>query len=288
MLQFICPPLPHVTVGGEDTYPPGGKHPDRANIGVFDLLVVTRGCLYMEEDGCPSPVRAGEYLILLPDRAHRTALPCREETHFYWVHFQTLGQWFEVGEANDTKQSEPPDANPYAQVEYFSFYAAKTKALKAPDDLYPSLKQLLRLQEDPAPESRWRLQQLFHGVLLQLREEGGSTEQAPHLQVAEQAAAWIRQRYKEPISYKRLSESLHFHANYISLCMKKAFGSTPLDYLTRHRIEQAKLLLIHTNEPIGAIAEQTGFGTFPHFVRCFARLAGEKPTSFRKRYRSPQ
>ncbi|KIL40850.1 AraC family transcriptional regulator [Gordoniibacillus kamchatkensis] len=284
MLQFICPPLPHFTVGGEDTYPIGGKHASRSNIGVFDLLIVTRGCLFLEEDGQSYAVGPGEYLILMPDRSHRTAMPCREETHFYWVHFQTVGEWFEVSEklADDGARS----GQPYAQIEQFAFYVAKTGALLAQEDVFRKMNELLQLHDDPASGARWRQQQLFHDLLLQLQEEGGRTELAHHLLVAERAAAWLRQRYKESVSYKQLAEALHFHPNYIALCMKKAFGCTPHDYLTRHRIEQAKQLLIHTNEPVGAIAEQTGFGSFPYFVRCFARYAGEKPTAFRRRYRA--
>ncbi len=67
--------------------------------------------------------------------------------------------------------------------------------------------------------------------------------------------------------------------------MKRTYGCTPLDYLTRYRIEQAKRLLIDTNEAIGSIAEQVGFGSFPHFVRCFGRLAGTTPKAFRMRFR---
>ncbi|TFE26721.1 helix-turn-helix domain-containing protein [Cohnella luojiensis] len=67
--------------------------------------------------------------------------------------------------------------------------------------------------------------------------------------------------------------------------MKRSFGCTPLEYLTRHRVEQAKQLLVNTNEPIGTIAEETGFGSFPYFVRCFSRHTGFKPKAFRIRYR---
>jgi YesN/AraC family two-component response regulator len=55
--------------------------------------------------------------------------------------------------------------------------------------------------------------------------------------------------------------------------------------LTRQRVEHAKRLLIHTDEPIGKIAEDIGFGSFPYFVRCFKKHTGTKPKAFRMQYR---
>ena len=43
IFQFTAPPLPHYIICGEDTYQVGDKHPDRYNIGVFDLILVTKG-----------------------------------------------------------------------------------------------------------------------------------------------------------------------------------------------------------------------------------------------------
>lgn len=103
--------------------------------------------------------------------------------------------------------------------------------------------------------------------------------------IAESAAIYLRQYYKETISYKMLSEYLHFHENYIAICMKNTFGITPLEYLTRYRIKQAKRLLIHTNKSISKIAEETGFNSFPYFIRCFTKITKNKPMAFRNQYR---
>ncbi|UJF34882.1 helix-turn-helix transcriptional regulator [Paenibacillus hexagrammi] len=284
MLQFICPPMPHYIVCGEDTYPVGGKHPNRSNIGVFDLLLVTRGCLYLEENGVTYTVPANHYLILLPDQTHNTLQACRDQSHFYWLHFQTLGLWYET----DNPQPVALEAEKlqYERIAYFSSYLTRTGHLKDPEIVYAQLKQLLLLQGEPSSLSQWKQQQLFHDLLLHLREDDGLPMNQPHLRVAEQSAAFLRTHYKEAISYKELSEELHFHSNYIALCMKEAFGCTPLEYVTKYRLEQAKLLLIHTDDPISKIADETGFGSFPYFIRCFNKHVGCTPKAFRMQYRS--
>lgn len=284
MFQFICPPMPHYIDGGEDTYPVQGKHADRSRIGVFDLIFVTRGCLYMEEEEIPLHISAGQFAILRPDRSHRSTMPCSEETHFYWLHFQTVGEWSESQEKLPfalARQSQP-----YAHIDYFPFHLPRHRSLQSPQAIEAQMRELHRLREQPSAHSRWKQQQLFHELLQQLQEESGAASDSPQLQIAEAAALYLRRHYQDPLKYKQMAEELHFHPNYIAICMKKTFGCTPLEYLTSHRIEQAKRLLIHTDEPVGKIAEDTGFGSFPYFVRCFTKHANTKPKAFRMQYRS--
>ncbi|SEO34882.1 AraC family transcriptional regulator [Paenibacillus sp. OV219] len=283
MFRFTSPPMPHHITCGEDTYVPGARHPERASIGVFDLLIVTKGCLYMEEEGMTLTIPSGHYAFLRPDRYHRSPMPCTEETHFYWLHFQTLGSWSEVNE--QVPFTSPNSNEPFMQIETFVYHIPRIGELRTPETVYSWVRQLMALRHEPSAASSFRQQSIFLDLLLQLQEEGSEAAGDAHLALADEAAAFLRLHYREPISYKELSEQLHFHANYIALCMKKAFGCTPLEYLKRYRIEQAKQLLIHTNEPIGAIAEETGFLTFPYFVRCFGKHTGTRPKAFRQRYR---
>ncbi|MBB3111641.1 AraC-like DNA-binding protein [Paenibacillus phyllosphaerae] len=285
MIQFLSPPLPHFICCGEDTYPIGGRHPDRSSIGVFDLLVVTRGCLHLSEDPLSLTVPAGSFALLRPDRFHRTALPCEEETHFYWLHFHTLGQWKEVDERPDAINEGSKDAFQTQTVHQFAHYLPQTGKMTFPEAAYGWLRELLDLEDETTVASQWRQQILFQELLLCLQQAAKLPASSSYISVADEASAYLRRNYKTAVSYKAMAEELHFHANYISLCMKRAYGCTPLEYLATYRIEQAKRLLIDTNETIGRIAEETGFGTFSYFIRSFNRLAGCTPKEFRTRYR---
>ncbi|CAI6023898.1 helix-turn-helix transcriptional regulator [Cohnella sp. JJ-181] len=283
MFQFISPPLPHFIFCGEDTYPAGGRHSDRSGIGVFDLLIVTRGCLYMAEESVPLIIPAGSFALLRPDRSHRTTEPCREETHFFWAHFQTLGSWHETEAELAPTVLRPDDV--LHEIHRFAYYLPRAGTLLSPDAAYAWLRQLLALQSHASSSSQWRQQLVFQELLLRLQEDTKLPESNSYLKIAGEAAAFLRRNYRDALTYKAMSEALHFHFNYISLCMKRAYGCTPLQYLTRYRVEQAKRLLIDTDESVGRIAEETGFGSSPYFVRCFSRQVGTTPGSFRMQFR---
>lgn len=53
------------------------------------------------------------------------------------------------------------------------------------------------------------------------------------------------------------------------------------------RIDQAKVLLRETREPIKAIAAHLGFHDSAHFCRAFRRWVGQTPRTYRRRARAP-
>lgn len=284
-IRFFSPPMPHYILSGEDTYSIGTSHSTRKDIGVFDLIVVASGGLFMEEDGQEFAVSSGQYLLLRPDRSHRAVKPCKSETHFYWVHFQTLGAWEEVKQEPDDMMHPIPD-DPFVPLERFSFYIPRCQPLGPLSyAIFDKINMLNQLSGHPLTTSRWKQQVVFQELLFLLQEQLPAQADIPHIRVAEQVAAFLRQHYMESISYQDLSKAFHFHPNYISRCMKRLFGCTPLEYLTRYRIEQAKQLLARTDIPVSRVAERAGFGSLPFFIRCFGKRTGLRPREYRLKYR---
>jgi AraC-like DNA-binding protein len=57
---------------------------------------------------------------------------------------------------------------------------------------------------------------------------------------------------------------------------------TPITYLNRCRINQAKLLLRQTDKSVTAIALEVGFADSGYFSRIFGREVGMTPIAFRR------
>lgn len=66
-------------------------------------------------------------------------------------------------------------------------------------------------------------------------------------------------------------------------CFRRATGSTPMNWLRRERISQAKRRLVESVDSVKEISEQVGYSDQFHFSRDFKRSTGVPPTQFRQR-----
>ncbi|WP_077133968.1 helix-turn-helix domain-containing protein [Spirosoma montaniterrae] len=73
--------------------------------------------------------------------------------------------------------------------------------------------------------------------------------------------------------------------NEASFCryFRKATGQTLTSYINDLRIGQACQLLIETQQPITAIAQQVGFNSFANFNKSFTQRKGLLPRAFRRK-----
>ncbi|MGN1005505.1 MAG: helix-turn-helix transcriptional regulator [Aristaeellaceae bacterium] len=58
-------------------------------------------------------------------------------------------------------------------------------------------------------------------------------------------------------------------------------GISPMEALLRHRLCVAQKLLAETNLPLREISSMCGFNSESYFSRCFRRMYGCAPGSFR-------
>jgi mannose-6-phosphate isomerase class I len=93
ILHFITPPIPYFIDCGRAFYHEGERHITRNNIGVFDLVVVTKGTLHLGEESSERTIETGESFILRSDASHYGTEPCKTDTEIIWLHFNTFGVW---------------------------------------------------------------------------------------------------------------------------------------------------------------------------------------------------
>jgi AraC family transcriptional regulator len=87
---------------------------------------------------------------------------------------------------------------------------------------------------------------------------------------------------EEEVSLAVVAEEVGMSYYHFSRSFKQSIGLSPINYITRQRIERAKRLLAETELPISEIALRTGFSSQSHFTTSFHRLAGVTPSSFRR------
>lgn len=96
------------------------------------------------------------------------------------------------------------------------------------------------------------------------------------------AMAFIHENYADEISRRDIAQHIGISEDHLTFCFRQELGTTPIEYLHRYRINQAKRLLIESQETITEIAQKVGFSDSGYFSRIFRRGTGMTPETFRR------
>lgn len=106
---------------------------------------------------------------------------------------------------------------------------------------------------------------------------GGATQR-----LIRQAMGFIHAHYAEPLTREQIANHVHFSSDYLTDCFRQEQGVTPMAYLNRYRIWQARKLLETSDMPITQVALSVGFSESAHFTRTFQREVGMTPRAYRR------
>ena len=87
------------------------------------------------------------------------------------------------------------------------------------------------------------------------------------------------------ISLSSISEKFFLSKNYLCSLFKKKTGENIVEYITKIRIERAKLLLRDYNYKINEVSDQLGFSDTNYFSRTFKKYADLSPSEYKQKVR---
>lgn len=96
---------------------------------------------------------------------------------------------------------------------------------------------------------------------------------------------YIQKNFKEDLCLQKISTFCHCSKSYLSHTFKKTTGLSLSDYTLRIRVNEAKRLLVNTDETVTNIALQTGFNDSSYFSKVFKKLTNVSPNEFRRNYK---
>lgn len=110
------------------------------------------------------------------------------------------------------------------------------------------------------------------------------TVMEPQVQrTVKQIINYMTSQYAHPVSIEQMCASLGYNRAYLSRIFKKETGISPVTYLLKLRIDQAKRLLRERPElSVEQISASVGLTDPLYFSRQFKRFCGQSPTSYRK------
>ncbi|TCN01397.1 two-component system response regulator YesN [Paenibacillus sp. BK033] len=94
------------------------------------------------------------------------------------------------------------------------------------------------------------------------------------------ATQYIQQHYQQEISLQSISHFVHLSKNYFANLFKKEVGESFLEYVTRVRIEKAKVLLAGEMKAAD-VGQMVGIQDPKYFSKVFKKITGATPSEYR-------
>lgn len=281
IISISLPPFPDFIEGNSRTFLKGQLHPDRENIGYFDLLFIKKGQLFLSEDGVKHTISEKEMFILLPNKHHFSWKKCEEDTEFYWLHFYTTSKW-KQSRIPSRFISELPIPDLHYHQHSYTLHLKKHISIKDPTLMFELIEEILSSTENENIDSIWRTEELFLRFLKYVESQDNYQDRLTS--IAASAQLYLENNFTKKISNQDLSNHFHLHSNYISRAVKKVFEKTPLEVLEEIRFEHAKQYLLRTSMSINEISELVGFSSEVYFSNRFKKVEGISPQNYRKQY----
>ncbi len=93
---------------------------------------------------------------------------------------------------------------------------------------------------------------------------------------------YINNNFHKNITIEELSSIAHLHPNYFIKVFKNQMGSSPIHFLNKRRIDEARLLLTSTNLTATEISSRIGFSNLYYFSKLFKEYTGSSPSVYKQ------
>lgn len=244
----------------------------RESTELHSLAYMTEGEGHLELNGARFALRKGVLMYVPPRSRMRITTDSSSVLHYYSVLFRyghlrwegTDGVWQDA-------TYTPLPLNSVFYVEEFPI-------------VLDSYQRMTAIWNDKKPGYAWQCRmefmQLLHRVMKWMLEE--SQEGVRSADLVDSIIVYLRDHLHEPFDRKAVAAKLSLSPGYFSVLFKRYTGWTPIEYVTKLRIDRAKQLLIGSDMSIGRIAGEVGYADPLYFTRLFTRLTGVSPREFRK------
>lgn len=150
-------------------------------------------------------------------------------------------------------------------------------------DIYPVFREFLDICENKElslDEVHARCALVFHKLLMKISEHLSTVNKRTSTNVANEIKAYIDRNIYERISVEMISKHICLSPSQVNRVFKKAFDTTPYDYILTRKIDTAKLLLKNTSLSVKEIACKLNFADEHYFSNIFLQKTGVRPKNY--------
>ena len=261
--------LPAWCGGGHLTAPEDFIHADRI-IPFHVMIYVTKGVIYVTEEGVEYSVGPGELLFLKAGLHHFGERTIERGTEWYYVHFYL--------DEPDEKQYMPYErATAQEQsCEYRLILPKKLEGLSG-SDMEKKIEELDAYMASGHPNRLWfageRLFRVLSNIALVQISAGES--------IVERVEEYLTEHFRENICFRELSGAFFISYPRLAARFSEEKGMSMGEYVKRLRLHEAAGLLRSSLKGISEIAMNVGYQDPLYFSKVFASFYGVSPRKYR-------
>ncbi|MDG4850740.1 helix-turn-helix domain-containing protein, partial [Peribacillus frigoritolerans] len=109
---------------------------------------------------------------------------------------------------------------------------------------------------------------------------------SPEKSTPEKVSDYIKGNFQRDLTLDEIASSVHLSPYYLIRIFKEKEGLSPIQYLIKIRLEEAKRLLTTSNLSIQEIASNVGYSNPNYFNIVFKKFTGYSPGKYRKKFKS--
>ena len=110
-------------------------------------------------------------------------------------------------------------------------------------------------------------------------------EAVPHVWTQDErmkkVLAYIHRHLDQNIALEDLAGIACITKPYLIRLFKREFGTSPVQYINKKKVEKAQLLLFTTDKPVKEVAYALGYSDHSYFIRLFHKLTGMTPLEYK-------
>ena len=265
-------------VGGIFSAQKGWQHSDRYHHGDYELILCTKGSLYITVQNTQYKLNQNDVLFVPPYQLMTGTRPSSEDVEFYWLHF-ILPKDTMTFKGTNLESLPINGQQPNVCVIPQQFQLTNT------DHFIVFIHQLLSSDLQNIYDRKIAnclatmiLMEISKSIFNRLTDKTNNVERIDRLK------EWIRVNlYKSP-TVMDMAEEVQLNPQYLSKLFKKVTGIPPKQYLLQLKIQTAQSLLIRTNLSIKEIASNAYFENEKLFMRQFKKICGVTPSNYRAQF----
>ncbi len=238
----------------------------------YELMVVTKGTLYIADQTKEYVVNKGEYLLMSPTQHQHGTRPGSCE--FYWMHFDYHGGLQE--------HLSLPDISEYLP----------NHLVFPVQGILSSMERIIILMKQLQDSDRRYKESTLNNALcsavlaeLSAQNRHNSTKEK---QLKEQLYSdildYISWHAQGNLRVSEIAIYFGYNEKYLTTFFKKYSGITLKQYILQTKMDLAKSSLSETTQPVSQIAFSLGFSDAHNFSNAFHKITGLSPSEYRASY----